>query len=127
VGRDLLIGASGYIVHEANRAIEKLDGQGIYATLVDLYSLPFDEEALLDLANENNGMILTLEDNYGGGIGSAVADAVSADGGGFNVRQMFVKHIPKSGRTPDDVLKAAGLSADDIVTQAMALLELSAT
>ncbi len=126
-GRDLLIVASGYMVHEANKAIEKLDGQGIDATLVDLYSLPFDEEALLDLANENNGMILTLEDNYGGGIGSAVADAVSADGGGFNVRQMFVRNIPKSGRTPEDVLAYCGIGADQIVTEAMSLLELSAT
>ena len=49
-------------------------------------------------------MILTLEDNYGAGIGSAIADAVSADGGGFNVRQMFVRNIPNRGREPDDVL-----------------------
>lgn len=124
-GRDLLIVAAGYMVHEANKALEKLDAQGVDATLVDLYSLPFDEEALLDLANENNGMILTLEDNYGGGIGGAVADAASADGGGFNVRQMFVRNIPKSGRTPDDVLAYCGISADDIVAQAMSLLELS--
>lgn len=126
-GRDLLILASGYMVHEANRALEMLDEQGIDATLVDLYSLPFDEEAILDLANENNGMILTVEDNFTGGIGSAVAEAIAADGGGFNLRQMYVRRIPKSGRTTDDVLRAAGLSAQDIVKQAMALLELSTT
>ena len=72
-GVDLLIVASGYMVHEANKALERLDAEGIDATLVDLYSMPFDGDAILDLANENNGMILTLEDNYGGGIGSAVA------------------------------------------------------
>lgn len=126
-GRDVLIIASGYMVHEANKALEKLDAQGIDATLVDLYSLPFDSEAILDLANENNGMILTVEDNYGAGIGSAVADAVSADGGGFNVHQIYVQRIPKSGRSPDEVLDSAGLSADQIVHKAMQLLELSAT
>ncbi len=124
-GRDLLIVAAGYMVHEANKALEKLDAQGIDATLVDLYSLPFDEEAILDLANENNGMILTLEDNYGGGIGSAVADAVAADGGGFNVRQMFCRVTPKSGRSPEDVMAYCGLSADHIVAEAMKLLELT--
>ncbi len=124
-GRDLLIVASGYMVHEANKALELLDKHGVDATLVDLYSLPFDEEALLDLANQNNGMVLTLEDNYGGGIGGAVADAVSADGGGFNVRQMFVRNIPKSGRTPDDVLAYCGIGAEQIVAQALSLLELS--
>lgn len=125
-GRDLLIVASGYMVHQANKAMEKLDAQGVDATLVDLYSLPFDSDAILDLANQNNGMVLTLEDNYGGGIGSAIADAVSADGGGFNVMQMHVRRIPKSGRTTDDVMAYCGLGVEDIVAKALALLELSA-
>ena len=126
-GRDLLIVASGYMVHQANAALDKLDAQGIDATLVDLYSLPFDEDAILDLANANNGMVLTLEDNYGAGIGSAVADVVSASGDGFNVRQMHVRKLPKSGRSTDDVMAYCGLSVDDIVGEALHLLELSAT
>lgn len=126
-GRDVLIVASGYMVHEANKALEKLDQQGVDATLVDLYSLPFDGESLLDLANENNGNVLTLEDNYGGGIGSAVADLAAEDGGGFTVQQMHVRRIPKSGRTPDELMAYCGLSAEDITKQAMGLLELSAT
>ncbi len=124
-GRDLLIVASGYMVHEANKALDALDAQGIDATLVDLYQLPFNEEALLDLANENNGKVLTLEDNYGASLGSAVADAVSASGDGFLVKQLFVKRIPKSGRTPDELLAYCGLDHKSIVAQAMSLLELS--
>lgn len=124
-GRDLLIVAAGYMVHQANLALEKLDAQGVDATLVDLYSLPFDEEAILDLANENNGMILTLEDNYGGGIGSAIADCVSASGDGFTVNQMHVKRIPKSGRTPEAVMDYCGLGVDDIVKNALQMLQLS--
>ena len=126
-GRDLLIVASGYMVHQANRALEKLDGEGIDATLVDLYSVPFDEEAILDLVNANNGMVIVLEDNYGGGIGSAIADVVAASGDGFNVTQMHARRVPKSARTIDDVMAYCGLAADDIVAQSMALLELSAT
>lgn len=124
-GRDLMIVAAGYMVHEANKVIEALDAQGVDATLVDLYSLPFDEEAILDLANENNGMILTLEDNYGGGIGSAIADAVAADGGGFTVRQMHVHRLPKSGRTPEDVMDYCDLSVPKLTAAALAMLELS--
>ena len=126
-GRDLLILACGYMVHEANKALEILDAEGIDATLVDLYSLPFNQEAILDLANDNNGMILTIEDNYAGGIGSAVADAVSSDGGGFNVCQMYVNRIPKSGKTPRDLLDYCGLGCDQIVKQAMGLLQLTTT
>lgn len=126
-GRDLLIIASGYMVHEANKALDELDAQGIDTTLVDLYSLPFDGDAILDLANENNGMVLTLEDNYGGGIGSAVADVAAEDGGGFTVQQLHVRKLPKSGRTADDVMTYCGVSAKDIVAKAMSMLELSAT
>ncbi len=126
-GRDLLIVASGYMVHEANRALEKLDAQGIDATLVDAYSLPFDSEAILDLANQNNGEIMTLEDNYGGALGSAVADVAAADGGGFTVRQMHVRRIPKSGKTPTEIMSYCGLSADHIVKEAMSQLNLIAT
>ncbi len=126
-GRDLLILATGYMVHVANQAIEQLDAQGVDATLVDLYSIPFDTDAILDLANENNGMVLTLEDNYGGGMGSAIADACADDGGGFTVKQMHVTRLPKSGRTTEDVLAYCGLSVEHVVQGALNMLSLSAT
>jgi hypothetical protein len=39
---------------------------------------------------------------------------------------MYVRRIPKSGRTPDDVLKYCGLHADDILATAQKLLETAA-
>ncbi|MCI0458166.1 MAG: hypothetical protein L0Z62_14475, partial [Gemmataceae bacterium] len=114
-GHDLLMVASGYLVHEAQKALAQLQHQGIQATLVDLYSLPFDGEAMVALAQENESRVLTLEDNYGAGIGSAVADALTEHGGSFTLKQMYVRQIPKSGRTPDEVLRYLRLSADDIV------------
>jgi transketolase len=121
-GRDLLIVASGYMVHEARKALPLLQEQGIHATLVDLYSMPFDGDAIVTLAQENHGRVLTLEDNYGGGFGSAVADVLVEYGGLFTLEQMFVRQIPKSGRTPDDVLRHLGLSMEDIVKAAIDLL-----
>ncbi len=67
-------------------------------------------------------MILTIEDNYGGGLGAAVAEAVAEDGGGFRVEQLYVKDIPKSGLTPDCVLRAAGIDAEAIAKKAMSML-----
>jgi hypothetical protein len=43
-------------------------------------------------------------------------------GGALTLRSMYVRHIPKSGRTPDDILRDLGLSADDIVKTAAALV-----
>jgi transketolase len=62
-GHDLLLVASGYMVHEAKEALAGLKDQGIEATLVDLYSLPFDGDAIVTLAQGNQGKVLTLEDN----------------------------------------------------------------
>ncbi len=117
-GRDLLIVSAGYMVHECNKAIALLDRQGIDATLVDLYSIPFDSDALLDLANQNGGNILVVEDNYGGAMGSAVADACTESGDAFTLHQMFVQSIPKSARTEDEVLRMCGLHATQIAARA---------
>ena len=121
-GHDLLLIASGYMVHEARKALSTLKDQGCEATLVDLYSLPFDGEALVTLAQENQGRVLTVEDNYGAGMGSAVADVLSQHGAAFTLKQLYVRQIPKSGRTPEEVLRYLGLSADEIVKAAVEML-----
>ncbi len=122
-GRDLVLAASGYMVHEGNKAVELLDKAGISATLVDLYSLPFDEEKLLDVIGANNGYVISLEDNYGGGIGSAIADALVRSGDAFTLEQMHVTRIPKSAKTPEEMLQMCGLTAEDVVKRAMKLLQ----
>lgn len=124
-GHDLLLVASGYMVHEAKKALVRLKEQGSEATLVDLYSLPFDGDAIVTLAQEHQGKVLTLEDNYGAGMGSAVADVLSEHGGACTLKQMYVRQIPKSGRTPDDVLRYLGLSAEDIVKTAVEMLAMA--
>jgi len=121
-GRDLLIVTAGYMVHECNKVLDTLDQAGIDATLVDLYCLPFDAERLLDLANENGGNILTVEDNYGGGLGSAVADAVTDSGDAVTIEQMFVRKIPKSARNEEDILKLCGLHHTNIARKAAGML-----
>lgn len=121
-GKDIVLAAAGYMVHEANKTVELLDKAGVSATLVDLYSLPFDTDSFLDIVGQNNGLVMTIEDNFGGGIGSAVADALLESGDGFTLRQMHVKRIPKSSRSVEDVLAMCGLSADQIKKAAMEML-----
>ena len=121
-GRDVLIVSAGYMIHECNKAIEELDRLGVDATLLDLYSLPFDEDQLLDMANENNGNVYVVEDNYGGSLGSAVADACAASGDAFTVEQLHVRRIPKSTRSPESILRMCGLHYTDIAKGAASLL-----
>jgi transketolase len=122
-GHDVLIVATGYMVHEALKALHHLREQGIQASLVDLYSLPFDDAALLKLAQDHGGKVLTVEDNYGAGIGAAVAGVLAQHDGSYTLEQMYVRRIPKSGRTPDDVLRSLNLSAGDIAHTATKLLQ----
>lgn len=121
-GRDIVLAASGIMVHEGNKAVELLDKAGVSATLLDMYSIPFDTDKLLDIVAENGGFVISLEDNYGGGLGSAIADALMESGDGFELTQMYVKRIPKSARTPEEMLQMCGLTAEDIVSKVMALL-----
>jgi transketolase len=121
-GRDIVLAASGIMVHEGNKAVELLDKAGVSATLLDMYSIPFDTDKLLDIVAANGGFVVSLEDNYGGGLGSAIADALMESGDGFELAQMYVNRIPKSARTPDEMLQMCGLTAQDIVNKVMTLL-----
>lgn len=122
-GRDVAICAAGYMVHEANKALELLDKAGISATLIDLYSLPFDQEKLLDIIGANNGYVVSVEDNYGGGVGSAISDALTASGDAFTLEQLHVRRIPKSAKTPEEMLKMCSLTAQDITKTVMKMLQ----
>ncbi len=124
-GRDVMLVATGYMVHEANKALDLLDKAGISATLVDAYSIPFDTDKMLDLANANGGYVITVEDNYGGGLGSAMADAFTDSGDAFTLHQMYVKRIPKSAKTPAEMLKMCNITAQDIVQAAMRMLQVA--
>jgi transketolase len=124
-GRDIVLCAAGYMVHEANKAIELLDKAGVSATLVDMYSIPFDSDKLLDIIAQNGGYAISLEDNYGGGLGSAIADALVGSGDAFTLEQMHVNRIPKSARTPEEMLEMCGLTAEDVVKRVMEVLQVA--
>jgi transketolase C-terminal domain/subunit len=99
-----------------------MDAIGIDVSLVDCYSLPLDEDRLLDLVNENGGNVLVVEDNYGGGLFSAVAEACARAGDGFTVEPLHVQRIPKSARSEASILEQCGLRYTDIVSRAASML-----
>ncbi len=119
-GKDLLIVATGYMVHEALKAIDKLKADGIEAGLVDAYSLPVSPEPIIEAAGKSGNKILTVEDNYIGGLASNIAEIAAAEGN-IKVSSMLVRRIPKSGKTPDDLLKYCSLTEDDIAKSAKEL------
>ena len=118
-GSDLLLVASGYMVHVALEALGILkEKQNVSAGLIDAYSLPLETEGILKAAGEQGGRILVVEDNYMGGVADEIALAVARDAGNIAVNSLYVKKIPKSTRSTAETMKMAGLSAEDIVAAA---------
>ncbi|MGO8920705.1 MAG: transketolase [Stellaceae bacterium] len=119
--RPVLLAASGYMVHSCLAAAERLQQDGIAAGVVDAYCLPLDSAALLDLARRETAPILTVEDNYLGGLASELAEVAAADKASPLLRSLVVGNFPKSGRSAEDVLAYVHLSVPDIVDAASAL------
>jgi transketolase len=114
----VVLAASGYLVHSCLEAAVLLEGRGVAAAVVDAYALPLDAEPILDMARRARAAVLAVEDNYPGGLGSELAEASAALAAPVTVESLGVRRIPKSGRTPADVLDYVGLSVPEIAATA---------
>ncbi|MGW1864587.1 transketolase [Streptomyces mauvecolor] len=115
--------AAGVTVHEALRAAELLDREGIDIRIIDLYSVkPVDAETLREAA-EATGCLVTVEDHrVQGGIGDAVAEAF-ADGRPVpRLVRLGVQHMPASA-SPEEQLHLAGIDAESIAAAVRLLAE----
>ncbi|MDQ3349601.1 MAG: transketolase [Acidobacteriota bacterium] len=108
-----VIGA-GVTVFEALKAYDQLKAEGINIRVIDAYSVqPIDAKTMLEAARATRGNLITVEDHYAtGGIGDAVSEAVAE--GGFAVRRLAVREVPRSGQ-PDELIDRYGISARHIV------------
>jgi transketolase len=122
-GDDVAIVAAGITLHEALKAAEELEGDGISARVIDLYSVkPADGETLRAAAEATGGRVLTVEDHWPeGGIGDAVLEELSDGETPARVQRLAVREMPGSG-TPAELLAAAGIDADHIVEAARSLV-----
>jgi transketolase len=116
-----LIGA-GITLHEAIKAADTLRADGIAARVIDLYSVkPIDADTVR-AAGRETGALLTVEDHWPeGGIGDAVLDALAGEQPHPIVVKLAVSGMPTSG-TPAELMAAAGIDADHIVSAARELV-----
>ena len=121
-GRDVVtVVAAGVTVFEALKAHDQLKAAGTLIRVIDLYSLaPIDRDGLVAAGRATGGHLITVEDHYAaGGVGDAVAEAVS--GAGFAIRRLAVREIARSGK-PEELLDRYGISAAHIVEAVRALV-----
>ncbi len=124
-GKDAVILAVGWPVHQTLKAAEELEKEGISVSVVNArFVKPIDGELLKKLAQKFK-IIFTVEENtVKGGFGSAVNEFLSSwyDGKVINIGipDKFIKH----GRQ-EDLRKLVGLDSNSIYNQVKELLKVS--
>jgi transketolase len=122
-GDDVTIIGAGITLHEALKAADRLDADGISARVIDLYSVkPIDLETLRAAAEATGGRLLTVEDHWSeGGIGDAVLEALADSETPARVVRLAVREMPGSGK-PAELLASAGIDAEHITEAARSLV-----
>ena len=113
-GDDVTIIATGLMVGEALKAADILAADGISARVINIHTIkPIDEEIIVKAAKET-GAIVTVEEHCRmGGLGSAVCEVV-CEKYPVPVKIIGTDRFGSSGK-PDVLLKAYGLTAENIV------------
>jgi len=122
-GNDVAIIASGIMVAEALKAAATLEGEGISALVLDMFTVkPIDADAVIAAAQKTGAIVTAENHNVIGGLGSAVADVLVKN---TPVPMEMVGVQDEFGQVgPQDFLqKYYGLTADVIVEKVKAVLE----
>jgi transketolase len=114
-----VVGA-GVTLYEALKAYDQLKTQGTTIRVIDIFSVkPIDKPLLLESARRTNNTIITVEDHHiEGGIGDAVAGAVSPEG--VRVHKLGVHRVPRSGK-PEELMQHYGINAASVAEKVKAL------
>jgi transketolase len=121
-GDDVTIVGTGITVHEALKAADALEEDGISARVIDAYSLKPIDAATLQAAAEATGKIVTVEDHFPeGGLGDAVLSALAEKDEHARVLKLAVREMPRSGK-PEELMNAYGIDAEHIEAAARQLV-----
>ena len=82
---------------------------------MDAYSFPLKTDGVLDLAARCGGRIVTVEDNYTGGLDAEIALAIASRDDSIQLKSLYVTNLPKSGREPEEVLQYSGVGMKQIL------------
>ena len=119
-GSDVAIIANGILVPEAMEAAKTLEAEGISAHVINMHTIkPLDEEAVIDAA-KRCGVVITVEEHsIIGGLGEAVSSCLAEN---YPTKVIRIGVNDEFGHSGPAValLKAFGLSADNIAEKARA-------
>jgi transketolase len=114
-GSDAAVVACGAMVYEALVAAEKLAGEGISVMVINSHTIkPLDNETILEAAEKTGAMVTAEEHQLAGGMGSAILELLAQN---YPVPVQMIAVNDRFGESgePDVLMKAFGLTSDDIV------------
>ena len=122
-GKDAAIFATGTMVHESLKAVEILSKKNIDVYVVNIHTIkPIDTELIIKLAKETNCIITAEDHNIIGGLGSAVAEALSENYPCILKRIGVEDKYGESGK-PDLLYEKYGLSASHIADKVASIVK----
>jgi transketolase len=121
-GRDLTIIANGLMVAAALEAAERLASQRVEARVLDMHTAkPCDDAAVLAAARDTGRILVAEEHLLHGGLGSVVAMSAARQHA-VPMRFVGLRDTFAESGTPEGLLAKYGLTAGDIVREALALV-----
>jgi transketolase len=114
-GKEATIFATGIMVDAALEAYNTLSEEGIKVKVINIHTIkPIDKESIVKAARETGAVVTVEEHSIIGGLGSAVCEVLSENMPTPVIRIGVKDTFGESGK-PAELLKAYGLTADDIV------------
>ena len=112
-GSDVLLIGTGATVQEALREADELSTAGTSARVMNVHTLkPLDAEGIVAAAQASANKVVTVEDhNVVGGLGSAVAEALSEAGSGARLKVLGCQDYGQSG-TSEELYDAYGIAPE---------------
>lgn len=114
-GKEATIIATGIMVDAALEAYNMLAEEGIKVKVINIHTIkPIDSELIVKVARETGVIITAEEHSIIGGLGSAVCEILS-ENCPAPVMRVGIKDVFGESGKPDELLKAYGLTSEDIV------------
>ena len=114
LGKKVGVIACGALTYNAIRAAKDLEEEGIGATVLNISTIkPIDRKAVVALAKENGCIVTVEEHQIAGGMGSAVAEVLSAE---YPVPIEFVgvKDLFGQSGKPEELIEHYGMGISHI-------------
>ena len=124
-GHDVTLIACGVGVLQAMRAAAVLGAQGLSVRVIDMHTIkPIDADIIIKAVRETRRIVTIEEHNIFGGLGSAVADVITASGKACAFRKLGVPDAFSIVGYPEDLYHHYGFDADGIVEAVGALMKM---